>query len=62
MKAAAWAAVWVVVAGVAGIYLGALLNLEGYLGVVLAIAAAAYHIVAALDSGNGGKGGGTDPS
>ena len=62
MKAAAWAAVWVVIAGVAGIYLGALLNLEGYLGVVFAIAAAAYHIVAAIDGRHGAGDGETGPS
>jgi hypothetical protein len=36
--------------GVIGIYLGAMLNLEGYLGSVFAIAAVGAFIVSEIDS------------
>ena len=56
---AASALIWTILAGVAGVYLGALLNLEGYLGVIFAIAVAAWHIVKAIeekDNTSGGSG------
>lgn len=54
---AASALVWTILAGVAGIYLGALLNLEGYLGVIFAIAVAAWHIVKAIEEKDNTPGG-----
>lgn len=56
---AASALVWTILAGIAGVCLGALLNLEGYLGVIFAIAVAAWHIVKAIeekDSSSGNSG------
>lgn len=50
---AASALVWTILAGAAGVYLGALLNLEGYLGVIFAIAVAAWHIVKAIEGKDG---------
>ena len=50
MKFSIWAVICIIVAGISGIYLGALLNMEGYLGIIFAIAAAAYHIIAAIES------------
>jgi len=50
MKKPLSALIWTIAAGVIGIYVGALfLNLEGYLGNVFAIAAAAYFIVSAIE-------------
>lgn len=37
--------------GIIGIYLGAALNMEGYLGIVFAVAAAAGCIVDAMNNG-----------
>jgi len=49
MKKPVSALLWTIAAGVIGIYVGAgLLNLEGYLGNVFAIAAATYFIVSAI--------------
>lgn len=56
---AASALVWTILAGAAGICLGAPLNLEGCLGVIFAIAVAAWHIVKAIeekDSSSGNSG------
>jgi len=36
-------------AGIISIYLGAALNMEGYLGIVFSIAAAGGHIVKAIE-------------
>lgn len=38
-----------IIAGLVGIYLGAALNLEGYLGVVFAIAVMGYFIIQAIE-------------
>ena len=54
---AASALVWTILAGAAGICLGAPLNLEGYLGVIFAIAVAAWHIVKAIEEKDNTPGG-----
>ena len=41
-----------ILAGIIGIYLGATINLEGYLGLVFAIAAATGFIVQAIEQNN----------
>lgn len=41
-----------ILAGIIGIYLGAAINLEGYLGLVFAIAAATGFIVSAIERNN----------
>ena len=38
-----------IIAGLVGIYLGAALNLEGYLGVVFTIAVMGYFIIQAIE-------------
>lgn len=40
------------IAGFIGIYLGAFLNLEGYLGVILSIATMGYFIISAIEDMN----------
>lgn len=37
------------ISGFIGIYLGAFLNLEGYLGVILSIATMEYFIISAIE-------------
>lgn len=54
---AASALVWTILAGVAGVYLGAMLGLEGWLGVIFAIAVAAWHIVKAIEEKDNTPGG-----
>lgn len=41
-----------ILVGIIGIYLGAAINLEGYLGLVFAIAAATGFIVSAINRNN----------
>jgi len=38
-----------IVAGLIGIYLGAAINLEGYLGIILAIAVMGFFIIRAIE-------------
>lgn len=58
---AASALVWTILAGIAGVCLGVPLNLEGCLGVIFAIAVAAWHIVKAIEEkGNTSGGSGAD--
>jgi len=38
-----------IIAGLIGIYLGAAINLEGYLGIILAIAVMGFFIVRAIE-------------
>lgn len=45
MKRAVRALIVTVLAGIAGIYVGAFLNLEGYLGIILAIAVMGFFII-----------------
>ncbi len=49
MKRAMKAAILTVVFGVLGIYLGAMINLEGYLGIVFAIAAMGYFVIETVE-------------
>lgn len=44
-----FAVISIIGSGIIGIYLGAALNMEGYLGIVFAIAAAGGHIVKAIE-------------
>jgi len=46
------AVVVTVLAGIIGIYLGATINLEGYLGLIFAIAVATGFIVSAIELNN----------
>lgn len=39
-----------IIAGLVGIYLGAAINLEGYLGIVFAVAVMGYFIIQAIES------------
>ncbi|WP_156132808.1 hypothetical protein [Clostridium culturomicium] len=41
--------------GFLGIYIGAFMNLEGYLGVILAIATMGYFIISAIEDSNSNK-------
>lgn len=38
-----------IISGLAGIYLGAMLNLDGYLGIVVAIAVMGFFIIRAIE-------------
>lgn len=38
-----------IVAGLIGIYLGAAINLEGYLGIILAIAVMGFFVIRAIE-------------
>lgn len=46
------AVVVTILVGIIGIYLGATINLEGYLGIIFAIAAATGFIVSAIEYNN----------
>ncbi len=52
MKRAIKATLLTIVFGIVGIYLGALLNLEGYLGIIFAIATMGYFIIEAIENKN----------
>lgn len=39
-----------IIAGLVGIYLGAAINLEGYLGIVFAVAVMGYFIIQEIES------------
>ncbi len=52
MKRAMKATLLTIVFGIAGIYLGAMLNLEGYWGIIFAIAAMGYYIIEAIENKN----------
>ncbi len=41
--------IWTIVAGLIGIYLGAAIDLEGYLGIILAIAVMGFFIIRAIE-------------
>lgn len=49
MKKAVKALVVTVLAGILGIYMGAFLNLEGYLGIILAIAVMGFFIILEIE-------------
>jgi len=43
------ALILIFISGFIGIYLGAFLNLEGYLGVILSVATMGYFIISAIE-------------
>lgn len=49
MKKAILALILTIVAGLVGIYLGAAINLEGYLGIILAIAVMGFFIIRTIE-------------
>ncbi len=50
MKRAMKATLFTIVFGIAGIYLGAMLHLEGYLGIIFAISAMGYFLIEAMEN------------
>ncbi len=49
MKNSILGLIWTIVAGLFGIYLGAAINLEGYLGIILAIAVMGFFIIREIE-------------
>ncbi len=49
MKKSMLALMLTIVAGLIGIYLGATINLEGYLGIIFAIAVMGFFVVRAIE-------------
>ena len=50
MKTSLLALILTIIAGLVGIYLGAAINLEGYLGVILSIAVMGAFIIRAIEN------------
>lgn len=51
MNRAILSVIQTIIFGLAGIYLGAALNLDGYLGIIIAIAVTGFHIIRAIEDG-----------
>ena len=49
MRKSTLALIWTIIAGLFGLYLGAIINLEGYLGNILAIAVMGFFIIRAIE-------------
>lgn len=55
MKKSIKALITIFIVGYIGIYLGAIINLEGYLGIILSIATMGYFIISAIEDMNHNK-------
>lgn len=49
MKQSVLALIVTMLAGLAGLFIGAMLNMEGYLGIITAIAVMGYFIISAIE-------------
>jgi hypothetical protein len=49
MRKSTLALIWTIIAGLVGLYLGAIINAEGYLGNILSIAVMGFFIIRTIE-------------
>jgi len=49
MKKSLFALIVTLIAGIVGLFAGAMMNMEGYLGVIVAIAVMGYFVISAIE-------------